>query len=204
MSEVLRKNDERTSNIDVLEMDDESISADAISDDEQAEMLKIINDVETRVIQEQIYKDIEENGMPYSYSGLAVVELVSIFAAAGIFTISVFSALYVFDVLPLLWSLPIGALIVVVPNLLSFSWNKKLYQASIKIYDRYYTLCSLRKELLEKSLNSEIIKCDNDFSHHSWVEVHMSKEGSDKIDQYYVKLVKDEETGYESFKVKRY
>lgn len=40
MSEVLRKNDERTNNIDVLEMDDESISADAISDDEQAEMLK--------------------------------------------------------------------------------------------------------------------------------------------------------------------
>lgn len=61
-------------------------------------------------------------------------------------------------------------------------------------------IMSLRKELVEQSLNMEIIK-GGDKINATWQEIHVSKTNN-KVVKRYVKIVNDSRTGFETVKSK--
>lgn len=79
-------------------------------------------------------------------------------------------------------------------------------EKTAKVKELKNEIYHLRKELIEKSLNVEILNTEIIGMKHQtaaeWREITVSKNGANDFFQCYVKLVKDETTGFEEVKVK--
>lgn len=168
----------------------------------EQDLVEIINSIETRLIQEEIKKEIDEKGEPYPYSGVPISEALAIFASTGAFAASLVFSLSMFSLdISLLASISLSSLILLAPNSLSFVVHRKFWKKSTESSDHYFNIQELRKKLLENSLKVEIVSGADELSG-KWSEV--SAIDGNRALKYLVRILKDEKTGFEQVEVKKF
>lgn len=196
---TILKDSSTVSNTDVKEMIDENNTAFYTQSQSNSDLIKIVDDVETRLIQEEIKKEVDKNGEPnygsantLSSLGYMVVTLFTgvvpfVFGYDMIYTSS--------DLMPGILLMTLPATMITTPMIIAyFKWVSKEYA-------HYCNIVKLRKNLLEKSLKAEIVSGADNLNS-QWSEVSVIN--GDKAAKYLVRIVEDEETGFEQVEVKKF
>lgn len=194
------KDSSTVSNTAVKEMIDENNTDFYEQSQSNSDLIKIVDDVKTRLIQEEIQKHHVEYGNvkhPRWYSYLAA-ELVYLFViGVGVYSFILSKN----DTIPVVFGVMGGLsaffglfFMAITPPIIAESPKDK--KRSI-----YKEIEKVRKQLLEKSLKVEIVSGADELNE-KWSEVSVIN--GERAEKYLVRIVEDENTGFEQVDVKKF
>lgn len=167
--------------------------------DEQLDFIEIVNNIETRLIQEEIKKEVDEKGEAYyAYTGTLGGLGYSVVAFLIAFIPFLLGANMIYDsssVMPGIFVMILPATLITAPMFIAY------YKWISEQNKHYYNVLKLRKKLLEKSLQAEIVSGANEL-HEEWSEVSTIQ--GDKAAKYLVRIVKDDDTELEKVNVRKF
>lgn len=185
--------------VDKEEIDENSADVSETTIDDVTEMTKIVDDVETRLIQEEIQKELsQEVNPPGALSELGV--------GVGIFSIPASLVLVGFLFIGIDFSLIPSIGIGLLPAIAGGGLLKSYFDKDEKHTNKQEKLENLRKELVEKSLKGHILEGAEKVGE-NWEEVLLSKDKDDdnaEVFKRYIRILKDESTGLETVKAKKF
>lgn len=185
--------------VDKEEIDENSADVSETTIDDVTEMTKIVDDVETRLIQEEIQKELSQEVNPPGFMD----EMIVLFGILSMpLSLGLGTFLFVGLDFPLILGIGIGLLPAIAGGRLlnfgSVKHQKRMNQQS--------RIKNLRKELVEKSLKGHILEGAGKIGE-NWEEVLLSKDKDDdnaEVFKRYIRILKDESTGFETVKAKKF
>ena len=185
--------------VDKEEIDENSADVSETTINDVTEMTKIVDDVETRLIQEEIQKELsQEVNPPGALSELGV--------GVGIFSIPASLVLVGFLFIGIDFSLIPSIGIGLLPAIAGGGLLNSYFNKDEKYTNKLEKLENLRKELVEKSLKGHILEGAEKIGE-NWEEVLLSKDKDDdnaEVFKRYIRILKDESTGFETVKAKKF
>lgn len=164
-----------------------------------SDLIKIVDDVETRLIQEEIKKEVDKNGVPAYSSPNTLSDLVYMVVTL---LIGVVPFVFGYDMVYTRSALIPGILLMTLPaSMITTPMIIAFFKRISKENAHYYNVVKLRKSLLEKSLKAEIVSGADELNS-QWNEVSVIN--GDKAAKYLVRIVEDENTGFEQVDVKKF
>lgn len=185
--------------VDKEEIDEDSADVSETTIDDVTEMTKIVDDVETRLIQEEIQKELSQEVNPPGFLselgvGVGILSIPASLVLVGFLFIGID-----FSLIP---SIGIGLL----PAIAGGGLLNSFFNKDEKYTNKQEKLENLRKELVEKSLKGHILEGAEKVGE-NWEEVLLSKDKDDdnaEVFKRYIRILKDESTGFETVKAKKF